>query len=123
MTELVHVNSWKWYLLDTKYGPFGMTIDYSEFPSEDIASGAVRDMLSINQASSGAQFDIVLLEFLKQFRDLESRWKNIFETLTSTLITESAHLQEAILSEMSTTPSDFSGEATVIALTLHCLVL
>ena len=113
----------QWYLQGGGNDSYFINVDYSQFPQEDIINFAVRDMLSICNSAQKPGFQVSLLEFLEQFRNIERRWKGEFENFTTELLTGAAQLQEDILSGMPVIPVDFAGDATVIALALNCLAL
>ncbi len=73
--------------------------------------------------SALSQPAIPLLDFLKQFDNVNSRWPNEYPELTVSLIRRCATFQAALLSRKLPPPKTPSDEMTLIALSLRCLVL
>lgn len=66
----------------------------------------------------------LLLEFLDQFEEIESRWQNVYESGTSMLIIHSARLQREILAHNENVLSDNTiSQSTLVAALLRCLVV
>jgi hypothetical protein len=70
-------------------------------------------------------FTGALHDFLFQFRELKRRWRGHFGHATDNMLASAARLQLEILrrSEPLFVPTDLSSETTVIALTLHLLLV
>lgn len=76
--------------------------------------------LSSYLAATQPQSEDSLLEFLKQFHDINSRWTSYYAPATEDLITLCAQIQEDILSRTSRMPANLS-EILLIALSLRTL--
>ncbi len=72
--------------------------------------------------SALSQPAIPLLDFLKQFDNVNSRWPGEYEQLTVSIIKRCATFQAALLSRKSPPPKTPSDEMTLIAMSLRCLV-
>jgi hypothetical protein len=104
-----------------------VTVDYSSFSQAERESSTIRDVFIISgdlaAQSKQNSFQSALSVFLGQFKDTENRWVNHYEPETLKLISHAARLQESIVSEMPCPPTDFSTEATAIALALNCFAV
>ena len=88
------------------------------------AKSIFRDFRSVaGRGSALSQPALPLLDFLKQFDNVNSRWPNKYAQLTVSIIPRCATFQAALLSRTSPPPKTPSDEMTLIALSLRCLVL
>ncbi|KAL4877766.1 hypothetical protein BJY04DRAFT_230352 [Aspergillus karnatakaensis] len=105
----------------------GMTIllevDY-EVTLENTAKPVLWDLSSMwhSPRYDSSTFTEVLQDFVSQFRQLNARLGNYFESETQEIYDAAVTLQENILCSLSTPVTDLSTEATVIALACHCYV-
>jgi hypothetical protein len=95
--------------------------DYGEV-SDEMAASSMWDLSAIRRRNKTMRFPELLHEFLSQFHDINPRWGNFYERSTVSLLSSAAQLQADLLRE-SPNLTDLSGENTVIALALHCLLL
>src|SRR3984885_7349446 len=79
--------------------------------------------LSSYLAATQPQSKDSLIDFLKQFHDIHSRWDNHYEPATENLITLCAKIQEDTLSRTSRIPANLSEDNLLIALSLRTLAL
>jgi hypothetical protein len=79
--------------------------------------------LSSYLAATQPQSKDSLLEFLKQFHDINSRWDNHYGPITESVIILCAGIQEDTLSRTSRIPANLSEEILLIALSLRTLAL
>jgi hypothetical protein len=77
--------------------------------------------LSSYLAATQPQSKDSLLDFLKQFHNINSRWNNHYEYVTENIITLCAEIQEDMLSRTSRIPANLSEEILLIALSLRTL--
>jgi hypothetical protein len=77
--------------------------------------------LSSYLAATRPQSKDSLLEFLKQFHDINSRWDNQYGPVTENAIILCAEIQEDTLSRTSQIPANLSEEILLIALSLRAL--
>ncbi len=88
------------------------------------AKSIFRDFRSVaGRVSALSQPAIPILDFLKQFDDVNSRWPNEYEQHTVSIIKRCATFQAALLSRKSPPLNTPSDELALIALSLRCLVL
>ncbi|KAF4161762.1 hypothetical protein CNMCM6936_003098 [Aspergillus lentulus] len=95
--------------------------DYGEV-SDEMGASSMWDLSAIQRRNKTMRFPELLQEFLSQFQDINSRWGQWYERSTESLLSSAAQLQADLLRE-SPNLTDLSGENTVIALALHCLLL
>ncbi|GIJ90965.1 hypothetical protein Asppvi_009930 [Aspergillus pseudoviridinutans] len=87
-----------------------------------MAASSMWDLSAIRRRNKTMRFPELLHEFLSQFQDINPRWGKWYERGTERLLSSAARLQADLLRE-SPNFTDLSGENTVIALALHCLLL
>jgi hypothetical protein len=106
----------EWFL-PTKDG-FSLRIrmEYDD-PNFEIHDHGLSSYLAATQPQSKDS----LLEFLKQFHDINSRWDNHYEPAAENLITLCAKIQEDTLSRTSRIPANLLEEILLIALSLRTL--
>ena len=119
---LAGFGSSEWFL-PTRDG-FGVRIRMKyDDPKLEIRDHGLSSCLAATQPQSKDS----LLDFLKQFHDINSRWGNYYsrgnyyEPATEDLITLCAQIQEDILSRTSRMPANLSEEILLIALSLRTL--
>jgi hypothetical protein len=95
--------------------------EYGEV-SKKMAASSMWDLSAIRRRNKTMRFPELLHEFLSQFQDINPRWDGWYERSTESLLSSAAQLQADLLRE-SPDVTDLSGENTVIALALHCLLL
>jgi hypothetical protein len=110
----------KWVYCHDPQRWYTVTIDYSSLPEADIARYPVRDLLTVRTGTKAENTGLAnsILEFIVQ---LDKR---------GPLTTDEAHFvvqsalfrQHDLITTASVLPVDLSGDSTIIALALNCLV-
>ncbi|PGH11734.1 hypothetical protein AJ80_06995 [Polytolypa hystricis UAMH7299] len=140
-SALIQVSPTTWHLQGEENCSYFLTVDPSTFPQEKIAQYTIRDMRSIHHSIDSGEspvpsspsspsspppqpaFQTSLHEFLSQFEDIQDRWLQVYDQLTSSILIDAARLQRDLLADIRPPPIvDLSSETTIIALALNCLV-
>lgn len=65
----------------------------------------------------------LLFDFLGQFDEVESRWRNFYESGTNELLRQCAEYQKEILNRDPRIPADEFNQSTIIVALLRCVVI
>ena len=103
---------------------FEVNVSYEGTSFAERAASTVCDLvLPTDHVISPWEFQSSLQGFLEQFYSLHQRWGWRFEPLTEEIIHSSAQWQESCFLTSTLMPKHTLNEATVVTVTLRCLVI